>query len=187
MERRGFLKSLAAGFATPVLAPLAVVGNPAIPWELFCDPKSSRFDLSVPWYTEGRLVASDARILVSELGFGGVGKLRRVPNVSTLPWDQSDGTGWASVLGLKRTPAIAECERCFGRGRINAVRCNCENTETIIDSRGQSRDRCLDCGENGWLGLACPQCDGSGKSRPLLQAGRPTVQPELYRPHQGDR
>ena len=164
MERRGFLKSLAAGLTTPVLASLAVDRNPVIPWDLFCDPDCLRFDLSAPWYADGRLIASDARILVSEIGFSGVGERLRVPNVSTLPWDQSDGTGWTSILNLKRTYGGAKCEHCFGRGRIKAIRCDCETSETNTDSSSQFPGRCLDCSQTGWLGLACPQCDGTGES-----------------------
>lgn len=167
MNRRSFIAAISAALAAPpVMA--APARSEQIPWEFFTDLDLVRWDLSTPWIAGERIVATDARVLMSMLG-GSVGDAieTRRPELALIPWEWLNSGGWlssSSIVPVKPKWKCSEqsCGACFGTGRIG----------TGV-KRVRQRDHCGDLCTVWVGGVECEACEGDGWTRggPVLMAG----------------
>lgn len=165
MNRRTFMQSVAAAFASPILsriAPVAVYRE--IDWSLFVDAmprKSDRFDLASPFVQNGLRIATEARLLIAAPDESGDGESRaRVPDCSVLPWREFDSAGWSRLTEQTRILIDQqypyECPSCFGKGSFGNVR--------QCDANHDDFEECRLCCNTQFVGdYPCEECGGRGE------------------------
>lgn len=198
ISRRGFI-SAAGAFAGLGLLPswLAFRQRRHIDLSLFCGVESLRYTLDKPFAQDGRVYATDARIMVRTLlaDTPELGEGAKLPAASTMRW-------WGEDSRWKPWPRQrlfgggydydCECPVCFGRGCHGNPRkcadCKGEGYRMVLPSDLSVKERaewseeelldacgydvpCKPCLHSGWLGdVRCDYCDGSGRTyRPSLQ------------------
>lgn len=172
MNRRNFLASMSAAFASSVLGgPVLLGSHQRIQWDLFCCPFFGRYDIANPFQVGPRIVGTDSRLLVSIPSTAAPADGERVlPDLGRLAWSEFDRGHWSELQpfgagGIDRSEDTGDCPECFGRGRVGpgVVPCFCDNHETYMVDGDAIEWRCGECIGNSWKGgSACSVCSGTG-------------------------
>ena len=159
MNRRSFNTMLGAAFGSVALGvtPIVKIG-PEIDLLEYCDPESSRYDLSQPFIQAGHKIATDRHILVRMRSPGdlGQGDQRRVPDLTIFDWSAFDCRGWKPWPSLKLEEYgtyCSSCRTCRGYGYVNFRQCDCPGQRYYDD-----QNWCGKCDEGGQVGDLCPTC-----------------------------
>lgn len=156
MNRRSFMQAIAAAFSAVAsgVRPNFAAEPPKIRYELFSDTQDFRWALSQPFSQDGVICATDARIIVTHPGEWSGESAGRVPNISSLCWDEFDTGGWKELpsQSLEFAPQFefgTMCHLCMGTGRVG------DGVRRVL---GKDED-----GDPMWRwtgGTKCYQCDG---------------------------
>ena len=126
IHRRSFMAAIGAAFSASVLAGKCLPQQ-EVNWDYFTDFDAVRWDLSTPWLSKSRTIATDGRILFAAYKQEPLTddplETRR-PSMDCLPWDSLDlHKGWQSSDSIVRDKSKYEerkCEICLGTGRVGA-------------------------------------------------------------------
>lgn len=169
MNRRSFLASVSAAFSAAALGVNLKPRVPLIRYDLFTDAEIERYSIGEPFGVDGRVFATDSRVLVSHVGelIESDGE-RRLPNVRKLNWDEFDSPGW-KPLGTpayenqddRRYPGTP-CPDCMGIGLIGTQFTACDHCagdgEVLSDDSIQIV-QCSKCVGGRTGGIKCGRCD----------------------------
>lgn len=193
MQRRTFIKSIAAAFGTMAVGKLpAMPAERRINYDRFCTNTSIRYDLDSPWSQNGTVYASDYQILITHPGeFTGDGSAR-VPDLSKLWWGEFDSRGWREwpdqqVLVAHPDGMQRWCPKCHGKGRLGSgvrecPKCHGDFDEYFGDDavgdafyydiggvKHNVPHHCPTCRTGHVGGLLCGTCKGDGHTVESLE------------------
>ncbi len=131
-------------------------------------PLSFRYDMTKPFIHEGRIYATDARIIVR----GPVPEYENIPTVSEKPprdchtmpqWNPANYSE-SPVAELPDVPAIMEtCSYCKGKGKDPyCIECNGRGDTECSECGHETK--CKPCDGRGYIVGECASCDGTGST-----------------------